>query len=361
MRVLILSHTANYWTALYARALVGMGHTVRVLSFSPEPIADIDTCFIGIEPWQKNKHAYLTRVPLVRKHLREFQPQVISASYISSNGLTASLSWNGPIVLSAHGGDLLEQASRSFLRRRVRSATVSYVCRRAAFVHTVSHEMDAMLLGMGVAPERIVRIPVGVDLEVFKPAAGLPRPTPHSLICTRKHEPIYDNATIIDALALLAAEGRDFRCTFAGRGYQMDEHRLHAERAGLADRVCFLGDQPAEAIPSLLAASDIYISASLSDGTSSALLEAMGTGLVPVVSRIAANTAWLEHGRTGLLFEPRNPGELAACLARALDDAELRQQAYHMNPPRVRDEGDLHRNMNRFAELLQRAASAGPP
>ena len=60
-----------------------------------------------------------------------------------------------------------------------------------------------------------------------------------------------------------------------------------------------------------LNSSDIYISASFSDGTSVSLLEAFACGLPVIVTNIAANREWVNNGINGYLFEPGNFFSLA--------------------------------------------------
>lgn len=331
-----------------------------VVSFAPHGIEGIEIDFVGVEPFDKykNKHLFFTRIPRIRGIIRRFQPDLVFAPYLSSNGLTAALCWKGPLIVSARGGDVLEQAGRTGLRRRMRQATIRYVCRRADAVHTVSAELDEALLAIGVPREKLVRFPLGVDVRAIRPRQDGPAKAAERIICTRQHEPIYDNLTIVDALATLRAKGRRFECVFVGGGHQLQATRARATEHGLGDCLRFTDHLPPEQVGGLLKVSDLYVSASLSDGTSSSLLEAMAAGLFPVVSRIRANRVWLREGETALMFDPGDAIGLANALARAMDDGALRAGAIVANRKRVEDEGDITRNMERMAELFERTLAA---
>ncbi len=125
---------------------------------------------------------------------------------------------------------------------------------------------------------------------------------------------------------------------------------------GLEARVRFTGQVPQTEVRRVLQEADIYVSASSSDGASLSLLEAMACGLFPVVSAIPANQAWVEHGTTGLLFEPGDDRQLADGLRRALGDAALRASASVANRARVVREGSIAANMERMERLLLDAA-----
>jgi glycosyltransferase involved in cell wall biosynthesis len=363
MRLLIVSQTNLYWTPLYARYFRDRGDTVRVVSMAPEPIDGIDVEFIGVEPFDKfkNKRLFITRVPRIRRIIRRFRPDLVFAPYIVSNGLSAALAWSGPLVVSAMGGDVLEQAGRTGWRQRLRERAIRYVGRRADLVHCVAQAIQDELVRMGVPASKLVQFPIGVDLDLFYPDTTMPRPAPTQLICTRKHEPIYDNQTIVAALARLKAAGRDFHCTFVDDGYLLEARRAQAQTLGVLDRATFTGHIPYADVPRLLRAADIYVSASLSDGASSALMEAMATGLLPVVSRIDANTPWIDDGQTGLMFDCGRADQLAEALMRAMDDVALRNRAFTQNRERVEKDGNLEHNNEHLAEAFEQVVSAHRP
>jgi glycosyltransferase involved in cell wall biosynthesis len=329
---------------------------VLLVSFSPERIDDARMEFVGVEPFEKykNKHLFVTRARRIRACLREWRPDVVFATYVSSNGLSAALAWRGPLVVSARGSDVLGSATGPGPGCCVRRQIVRYVCRRANAVHGVSETLEEARRGFGGAGEKLHRCPVGVDVERFRPAADMVREEAVRLICTRKHEPIYDMVTILKALGQLKAKGRHFHCTFVGGGHLIEAHRRMAGELGLAEMVTMMGHLPHEALPEQLREADVYVSAALSDGTSSSLLEAMATGLFPVVTGIDANRPWIRDGQTGLLFKAGDADLLARALERAMNDAALRRRGFAENRELVEHEGVQQKNNERLAGLLER-------
>jgi len=310
---------------------------------------------------RKGKHMYFTRVPRLRRITRRFNPDIVFAIYLASNGLTAALSWDGPFVVSAIGSDVLDREGRKGLRKCFREGVIKLVAHRADVINTVSQELDDELNRLGVPRSKLFQLPFGVDSDVFHPAEDMPRSKATRLICTRAHKPVYDIPTVIDALALLKEAGRKFCCTLTSGGPLLDDNKARVRTAGLEDCVTFTGFLDHGELSNLLRQSDIYISASLGDGTSVSLLEAMATGLVPVVSRIRANEPWVEYGRTGLLFEVGRPDMLAHALQRAMDDEQLRRRAFDENIPRVARDCNMHRNMERLANIFEQLVAGKKP
>jgi L-malate glycosyltransferase len=115
----------------------------------------------------------------------------------------------------------------------------------------------------------------------------------------------------------------------------LEERRAHVGALELGRNVELRGHVPPAEVRRVLQESEIYVSASISDGASSSLLEAMACGLFPVVSAIPANQPWVEDGKTGFLFDPGDANGLADALRRAVLDADLRAAARHRNRARV--------------------------
>lgn len=103
-----------------------------------------------------------------------------------------------------------------------------------------------------------------------------------------------------------------------------DELRSRAAALGVAEQVRFLGAR--EDVPDLMAASDVLLHASTEpEPFGLVLLEAMSVG-VPVVASRCGGPAEIVAPGTGLLFDPGDPGDLAAALASLACDADLRRR-----------------------------------
>jgi glycosyltransferase involved in cell wall biosynthesis len=358
MRIALISHTSLYWTELYARHFVSRGHYVRVISFSREVLDSIEVDYVGAGTPTRLKIAYLLRVPRVWSLLRSFAPDVVFAPYLSSNGLIAALCRPRSLAVSAHGSDVFGSPGGRPLHERM----MRFACRRAAIVHAVSQPLADALIRYGVPGEKIECFPIGIDTDWFQlPAERELESRPPRVVCTRHHELVYRNDTLVEAVGRLRNDGLDVRATFLGGGRLLEERRAQIHALGLDRNVELRGPVPAAEVRRVLQGSDIYVSGSSRDGASSSLLEAMACGLFPVVSAIAANRQWIDDGETGLLFDPGDAAGLADALRRAIVDAGLRASARDRNRARVVRDGNLAVGMARMERLLVRAAAVSPP
>jgi glycosyltransferase involved in cell wall biosynthesis len=111
-------------------------------------------------------------------------------------------------------------------------------------------------------------------------------------------------------------------------------------------------------IPQLLAQGDLYVSCSRSDGTSACLLEAMATGLFPVVSDIESNRDWIRNKDQGALVPLDAPQLLADAITEALDSVDKRRQAAAANRALIEERASWGANMGRIEALYARLAGS---
>lgn len=90
------------------------------------------------------------------------------------------------------------------------------------------------------------------------------------------------------------------------------------EESGAKTSISFLGTF--SSIKQYLAASDVFVLPSRSEGLSNALLEAASTGLPIIASNIAGNKLVIQSKKNGLLFDPGDPNELLSCLNYLLEN-----------------------------------------
>lgn len=219
-------------------------------------------------------------------------------------------------------GDVAEILRRPLpgLRRRL-------LRRVDAFV-TLNKEMGAELAGYGLARVRCWQIPSAVDLRWFRPAAvrerlvarralGLPDEASVALFCGRL-VPQKGLDILQAAWEILARRYSDARLLVVGSG--PERARIEAARI---PGVAWLGPQ-VDVRPFYWAA-DLYVSPSRAEGMSSAMLEAMASGLPVIATRVGGTEEVLTHGEQGLLVPKEDSVALAAALDCLLGNAEMRR------------------------------------
>jgi glycosyltransferase involved in cell wall biosynthesis len=109
----------------------------------------------------------------------------------------------------------------------------------------------------------------------------------------------------------------------------------------------------------MLAAADIFVLPSLSEGLPLALLEAMFAGRPIVASDVGEVRAALAQGTAGVVVGPGNPGALAAALDRLLSNPQEAGSLGARAAAQARAEYDLSRMVHRYVGVYE-AALARP-
>ncbi len=154
---------------------------------------------------------------------------------------------------------------------------------------------------------------------------------------------------LIRAVAALRNDFPALRLEIAGSGPQREKLEEEAGRAGLAERIKFLGW--VDDIGSVLARWDVFAMPSVEEGFPIAALDAMAAGLPVVATSVGGVPELIEDGATGWLVPPRDVDALAARLRLLLSDSELRIKIGAAGFARVRDHFNAAQMTANFTHL----------
>jgi len=173
-------------------------------------------------------------------------------------------------------------------------------------------------------PAKLVVIPNGVDAELFSPGAdeaglrarlGLADDAiAAAFVATLDRAHHFKRLDVaIDAIARLGDPRAHL--VVAGGGELLDGFRARAARAGVAERVHFLGEVPHGELPGVLRACDLFLlTTEPPESFGIVLAEAMACGLATVATDYPGVRAVVEDGITGTLVPRGDPGAVAAAL-----------------------------------------------
>ena len=125
-------------------------------------------------------------------------------------------------------------------------------------------------------------------------------------------------AGLLDALAVIPPERRPVAVLPGYPTPYETELRVHADRAGVAADVRWLGWTPEADVEGLFALAGAFVVPSLYEGFGLPVLEAMARG-VPVACSDRASLPEVA-GDAALLFDPERPEQIAAAIERLLGD-----------------------------------------
>jgi phosphatidylinositol alpha-1,6-mannosyltransferase len=243
-----------------------------------------------------------------------------------------------------------------------RSLTVRAM-RHAAAVVAVSGHTESLARECGADPERIHRIPPGVDPAPTPPVSRAARPLIVTVAGLRF--PYKGHDVMLRALPLIRARVPDCRWIVVGDGPLRPALTRAAEALGVNDAVDFVGEVDDQARNRWLDAAHVFTMPSRlsarggGEGFGIAYLEAGAHGLPVVAGDVAGARDAVVHGVTGLLVDPTDHVQVAAAIGDLLLDGE---RAASMGRAGWERTGELtwRRAASRVQEVLTAMATARP-
>ena len=132
----------------------------------------------------------------------------------------------------------------------------------------------------------------------------------------------------IAAVAALKARFPALRYVVAGAGHDLERLQNIARAAGVAERVLFAGRVEGRRKTALLQSADLFLVpgrevAGQREGSGMVYSEAALAGLPAICGNKGGVVEKVADGETGLIVDGERPEEIAAALARLLDDAAM--------------------------------------
>lgn len=263
--------------------------------------------------------APLTRSSAFRTLLRELAPDVL---HVHGFGFPTEvrelneLAPGTPILLQDHA----DRVPRFWRRRAWRSGAavasgVSFCARAQAEPFRRARLLSANVEIFEI-PELTSSFAPG-DRAAARAATGLHGDP--ALLWVGNLVPRKDPLTVLDGVSAAARALPNLRlwCCYATSPLLAAVEARIARDPMLRDRVQLLGRMPREKIEELMRAADIFVLGSRSEGCSSALMEAMATGMTPLVTDIPPSRAVTGNGTVGTLWPCGDSEALGIALQRA--------------------------------------------
>jgi glycosyltransferase involved in cell wall biosynthesis len=223
-----------------------------------------------------------------------------------------------PLIVSFRGDD--GYLARDRLLWRV---FTKWVIRRSSVVAPVSAELKEIMRALGT-PEHKLDLPrFGVDTDMFRPAETARKDEQTvRLLYVGALVPKKGLQTLLEALTDPAF--RSVQLLVVGAGYYAAELKTMCNDAGLGERTRWTGSLPPAEVAETMRSSDLLCLPSFTEGSPNVIKEAMASGLPVLATRVGGIPELVDHGKTGLLFEPGDVADLGECLKVLVRDPCLR-------------------------------------
>jgi glycosyltransferase involved in cell wall biosynthesis len=279
----------------------------------------------------------------LRRYLSKHKPDIVFSAMDHVNvRLMRALSRSAdkiPTVISVHNNTKNRFGSNPTLRNRLLLWRMKMMYEKADRVVAVSEGVANALVEMEVAQREQIEIIYNPCVEKqihIKKSESVERDPQKSIVVacgSLIQEKGY--SYLIDAFQIVLHE-RKSELWILGEGEQCERIKSKISVLGLEAYVDLLGfrDNPYK----FMAAADVFVLSSLSEGFGNVIVEAMACG-TPVVSTDCPHGPGeiITHGENGVLVPPADSEALAEALLRVLDDQALQERLVESGHERARD------------------------
>lgn len=228
-------------------------------------------------------------------------------------------------VSTKHGYEERFSNDYGFDPTRRRRDLYFFLCRlaekRTTRSYAISHGLRRFFVQSGISdPQKIDVIHYGFDLSVAANDADLQRyrfGTPQLALVGRLVR-FKGHRWALSALVEVRRRFPGVKLVIVGGGPLEQELRSEAVRLGLVDAVVFTGFQ--SDVRNYMAASDLVLVPSVSEGFGVVFLEAFASGRPVLAFDVPAANEIIEPDRSGVLVEPYDVRAYAAAISRLLSD-----------------------------------------
>ena len=356
MKICFLGDIASIHLIRWVEYFRDNGHSVSVISFSNTEISGIEFRYVGekinINSDGGNKQ-YLKKINVIKRLIKEINPDVINAHYLTSYGLIGALIKDRPLIVSTWGSDILVTPKRNFMYNKL----TKYVLKRANLVTSDSNFMSNEIENLGYSRKNIVTVPMGIDTNLFNSYGRVEHENETVFLSMRTLCSNSNIETIIKAFKKVHEKNKKTKLIITNSGDKKAEILDLIKEMNLEENIEYKGFIPRDVVANLLKTSDVYISIPTSDSTSVTLLEAMNSGIFPIVSNLPANKEWINDNENGFILKKINEDELYNLMIDSIEKKDLINKAKKINEKIIRNRAIWKDNMAsiiyRYSEILK--------
>lgn len=331
--------------------LEGLGIPVQALGMN-------NPLFVGMRPGFPDPGAVLRLAGWLRGNPPDLvQTWMYHADLVG--GIAARLAGRAPVIWGIRNSNLDVLHSRRSTRWTMKVCALLSKKIPARIV-SCSETARRIHVNLGYAADRMLVIPNGFDLDLFRPdpqgRASLRQelglsPEARLVGLVARFDPQKDHQTFIQAAAEVSARYTGVEFLLCGDGITWANAKLAGwiEERGLRDCFHLLGRR--EDIPRLSAALDVACSSSAyGEAFPNVLGEAMACG-VPCVATDVGDSAYI-IGNTGKVVPPNDPQSLAGAVVELLElPANRRHELGEDARRRMQQNFDIRAVVNRYEQL----------
>ena len=247
---------------------------------------------------------FLNMLTEMRRVAKNYKIDLIHAHWVIPSGFLASLGCGKiPVVTTLRGSDI-----KKFGKQRMFKYPIIYALKRSTKIVALSNDLKQDAIDLGTKSDKIYVIPGGVDVNKFRPQdRTVARLELHlseegfliifvgRLIKAKRVDKLIN-------MSVKLSQDFDFHLVIVGDGPERANLENLAKGLGLKN-VLFTESVSHDSVPSYMAASDLLVLPSESEGLPGCVQEAMACGTPVVASNVGGLADLITNGVNGYLVD----------------------------------------------------------
>ncbi len=328
MRVCIFGDARSVHVQRLAAGLAARGVSLHVVTHKPAevPGATVEPFAVPRAAWSNPRRWDARRLRYLRSFAQRFD--VVHIHFLHDWGFTGEMLDEGCFVVTPWGSDIVPPPGEGLPTEPLRETRVRMLRSARKVTAWGSWFAGAVARFAGIEAERIERLPLGVDLHLFRPMARSPRDARagHRVGFFKGFREVYGATFLVRAMPTVLVEFPRTQFHLIGDGPQLTACKQLAGRLGVDFSIQWIARQAHRNLPHHLAGWDLTVIPSLCESFGAAALESSAMEVPVVASRVGGLPETVRDGVTGTLVPPAAPEQLADGIIRMLNDSDLRRQ-----------------------------------
>lgn len=335
-RIFFLSDGRHAHTIKWVNALVEKGYSIFLFSLSKFNrdnfiksdrlefySSGLDEHLVSIASAVWKKFVFIKEVPVIKKKIIEYKPDILHSHYASSNGLLGALSFFKPNILSVWGTDIFSFPKANPINKLL----IKYTLAHSDVILSTSRIMRDEILKY--TNKQVGLTPFGIDLDLFSPSNKKTELKDHVTIGTIKNLETHSGIDIlIRAFHLFRKKNPSAPANLLiiGKGSKRLEIESLILELDLSKEVELIGFVEYKDIARYHNQFDIFVCVSRQESFGVAVLEASACGRPVIVSNAGGLPEVAENNDTGFIVNKESVEETAAAIEKLVFDKDLRER-----------------------------------
>lgn len=361
MKLLLLSNPNSVHTIKWAKSLAKNNIDIIIFGLGDLVVKDYEGILnIKVKTLNEtvtrdegafSKLRYLKALPLLKKIIKDFEPDIVHAHYATSYGLLGALSGFHPFVLSVWGSDVFSFPLKSPFHKMM----LKYNLKRADKILSTSHVMakETKLY----TNKEIEVTPFGINMQQFRPMEVESLFDKDDIVIgtIKALEEKYGVEYLIKAFKIVSDKhpNLSLKLLIVGGGSLEDSLKSLTKELNIEEKTIFAGKVPFEDVPKYHNMLSVSVSVSNSESFGVAIIEASSCAKPVVVSDVGGLPEVVEDEVSGLVVPPRDPEKTAEAIEELILDENLRQEIGQNGRKRVERLYNWDENVKQMVRIYE--------